>query len=321
VRFLLLEAEPATTSNNKVETKDDRSEAVLNSFYKEWKTADKMRREVILREILQRMGSDSQTRKRLLQLVDPFRTSCYKYGIKSIENPFMEYFEELAEVKDLKFDKQQVSNINTLVMMSESDMFLRNRVQQTGRGKKSYLLNPTLFYRNGKDFAYTVQIIENVLEPSKLSKYFKDIKDISIDQLIDGDEVKGKIKPAGNESTADDINTIYGQVEAWAGENGENDAADDVNLSTDGKKSTQPQKSESDKPKTGKLTQRELNRIKLSKDRHFTSIEAAEKAGVKDGPVVYIHFNKDMAQGAMNDDNWVDAYMVRHRGKWQKYEV
>lgn len=297
MRFLLLE----------------RVEDIPEEFYKEWRTADKNRREVIVREVLQKMGDTSEERKALLALVDPFRTSCYKYGIDLTDNPFIKYFQQF--VKKIKPDKKHASYLNTLIMMSENDDSLRERIKSTGRGEDTYLIDPSLFYRNSEDFVYTIKIFENVLDPSKLSKYFKDMSEISIEQLYDN----GKIKPAGNESTADDIKTIYGQVEAWAGQNGENDANDDVDLSLDKNK-------KDDKQPDGKiprLGKRELLRIKedQSYGRRFSSLEDADKAGIKDGEVVYVDFKGDMVKNQGDPNNWIDTWMVKKDNKWQKYEV
>ena len=85
----------------------------------------------------------------------------------------------------------------------------------------TYLIEPSLYFRNIDEFLYTINIFETVLDPNRLRSYFHEIKDISVDQLYDN---SGKIKPAGSKSTIDDLDTIYGTVESWAGDDGSNDA-------------------------------------------------------------------------------------------------
>lgn len=295
-----------------------RDEDNLRALEKEWRTADSKRRETIMSEILQRLGDNEQERKALTALKGAFRASCRLYGIEFSKNPFMGYLQKLVSNSKLKVEAKHDRYLAQLVNMSESNISLRNRIKATAKGNKdaSYLLNPSLFYRNPQEFNYTVQIFENVLEPTKLQKFFKDTSNISVDQLYDGK----KIKPAGDPNTAADENTLFGQVEMWSGKNGENDAGD-IELSTNDGEAHSQRFDKSSNKKSNSLSPAQLQKIKTSKDTHFTSLKAAEDAGVKDGQVVYIDFNKDMAVDGISDDNWVDTWMVRKNGKWQKYDV
>ena len=298
MRFLLLE----------------RIEDIPEEYYKEWRTADSKRREVIVREVLQKMGDNASDRKSLTLLIDPFRTSCAKYSIDVTKNPFIKYFQQL--VKNVKIEPKHASYLNTLVMMSESNASLFDRVKEAGNKNDSYLLNPSLFYRNEHDFIYTVMIFQNVLTPTKLKKYFKDTSNISVDQLYIGD----KIKDAGDESTADDTNTIFGQVEAWAGEYGENNVGNDIDISLDDKKKSKDKQQST----TGKLTQAELKRIRdygFKTGLRFSSLEDADRAGIKEGQVIYVDFKGDMVKNQGDPDNWIDTWMIKKNGKWQKYDL
>ena len=301
MRFLLLE----------------RIQDIPDEFYAEWKTADSERREVIMREVLQKLGDSPAERETLTKLVGAFRSSCTKYGIDLTKNPFLEYFQKIAKDGNIKIEEKHNQYLAQLVDMSESSSLLRNRIKSAVKGDKnaSYLLNPSLFYRNPQEFNYTVQIFETVLEPSKLKKFFKKTDGITVDQLYDGK----KIKPAGDPNTSSDASTLFGQVEAWSGANGENDAGGTELSTNDGETKNDNSKSNTKNKKVQPLSQAQLNKIKTSKETHFTSLQAAESAGIKDGQVVYIDFNKDMAAGGSGDDNWVDTWMVRKNGKWQKY--
>ena len=148
-----------------------------------------------------------------------------------------------------------------------------------------YLVDPSLYYRNIDDFVYTVNIFETVLDPSKLSSYFHDIKDISIEQLYDD---SGKIKPAGSKSTADDLSTIYGTVESWAGVDGNNDATSVLPTVKD--------------PKRVRLTndiRREASKVKY---HGFSDFPDDNK---KHGVVAYFEVPKE---GDLSIDDWTNSW-------------
>lgn len=84
--------------------------------------------------------------------------------------------------------------------------------------------NVSLYYRNFHDFSYTLKLINTVCNPKKLSKYFKDLSVVNIDDIFMDD---GKtIKPVGWGNLSTD--TLYGLAESWAGINGENQVSKDL---------------------------------------------------------------------------------------------
>lgn len=85
-----------------------------------------------------------------------------------------------------------------------------------------WLANTSLYNRSFEDMKYTVRTLEVVSSEAKLSKFFKDISNISIDQLYDEN---GNIKEAGRGGPEAGFygDTIFNTVESWSGQNGEND--------------------------------------------------------------------------------------------------
>lgn len=81
----------------------------------------------------------------------------------------------------------------------------------------SFCTNISLYERSLDDFEYTVKLFATVLNEEELQKYFKDISNISVDQLYD---TEGKIKPAGLGGPQKGFygDTLYNTVESWAGE-------------------------------------------------------------------------------------------------------
>lgn len=188
MRFLLLEKIPQITPEE----------------IKKWDTAsDRVRGQ---------MGTDIINRFELnpaKNMMHPLRKSFVKFGIDPKTNPFIEFTDKLCQKVPLKKTDDVLFNI--LV-----DKYTTREVNLD----HDYLLDASLYNRTPEEFEYTLFVFETVLNPSQLGKYFKDTKNISVKQLYDG----GKIKPAGDESTADDISTLFGTVESWSGESGENDA-------------------------------------------------------------------------------------------------
>lgn len=188
MRFLLLEKIPQITPEE----------------IKKWDTAsDKVRGQ---------MGTDIINRFELnaaKNMMQPLRKSFVKFGIDPKTNPFIEFTDKLCQKVPLKKNDDVLFDI--LV-----DKYTSREVNLD----HDYLVDASLYSRTPEEFEYTLFVFETVLNPSQLSKYFKDTKNISVKQLYDG----GRIKPAGDESTADDTSTLFGTVESWSGEDRENNA-------------------------------------------------------------------------------------------------
>lgn len=119
------------------------------------------------------------------------------HGIDPEENPYIEFLDKL-KFKPQKSDLTNFVALNALITAGKVDL------------KHDYLTEKSLYDRSEKDFNYTVNIFETILDRAKLSKYFDNITDISIYPLYDD---SGDILPAGlNNETGD---TIYNVIEEW----------------------------------------------------------------------------------------------------------
>lgn len=119
------------------------------------------------------------------------------FGINPKKNPYIEFIDKLK----FKPQKSDLSNFAEL-----NDMLIAGNVNL----KNEYLTEKSLYERSEKDFKYTVNIFETILNRSELSKYFDNITDISIYPLYDDND---NILPAG--LNKEKGNTIYNVIEEW----------------------------------------------------------------------------------------------------------
>jgi len=168
-----------------------------------WNSASDKVRGQMATDILQRYDIPA-----VMNMWHPFRKSLKLFGIDPKQNPFIAFTDKLLSAVPLNKTDDKLFDI--LVDMHQKRLIDLNH---------SYLTDKRLYERNPQEFQYTVNVFETVLDPSRLTRYFKDTSKISVDQLYD----KGIIKPAGNESTADNLDTIFGTVESWSGNASEND--------------------------------------------------------------------------------------------------
>lgn len=187
MRFTLLEKVPSISADE----------------IKRWNSASDKVRGQMATDILNRYENSYA-----MNLWHPFRKSLKLFGIDPKDNPFIEFTDRL--VSEVPIKKTDDKLYDVLVDMHQRRLVDLNH---------SYLTDPQLYKRSSEEFQYTVNVFETVLDPSRINKYFNDTSKISVDQLYDN----GIIKPAGNESTADNTDTIFGTVESWSGTNSEND--------------------------------------------------------------------------------------------------
>ena len=270
------------------------------TWLSEWDSADDKRREVICREILQSLGDNSNDRKQLTNFVDSFRHSCFEFGINAQHNPFMQYIPML--VNNIKTSTKEDNYVNRLVELVSSGELSKDAIRDASRNKDHFLINASLFYRNEKDFEYTVKVWDILTSPTRLKQFIKDTSVVDINELYEDGKPGGKIKPAGNESTAMDTSTIYGVIEAWSDGN----EVDDVE----------------DKKKGGKVerySKAQLERIKT--DKRYNDLSLIPEDEKWEGNVVYVKFLGDMVKNQADPNNWVDTWMIYRDGKWAKYEL
>lgn len=274
------------------------TEGSIEQWVEEWDSADDKRREVIAREILQSLGHNSSERQSLLNFVDSFRHSCFEFGIRWQDNPFLDYLPSL--IKNTKTSTKEDGYVNRLVELVSSGDLSKDAIRDAARDKDHFLINPSLFYRNEKDFEYTVKVWDILTSPTKLKQFIKDASVVDINELYENGKSGGKIKPAGNESSATDTGTIYGVIEAWSDGN----EVDDVEDTKSGK--------------PVKYTKAQLEKIK--EDKHYADLSAIPNEEKWENNVVYVYFNNDMVKGQGDPDNWIDTWMIYKDGKWSKYE-
>lgn len=269
-------------------------------WIKEWASADDKRREVICREILQSLGDNSNDRKKLLNFIDSFRHSCYEFGIEAQNNPFMQYIPMLVENNNTS--SKEDDYVNALVEMASNGSLSRDGIREASKDKKHFLMNPSLFQRNTKDFEYTVKVWDILSSPTRLAQFLDNPEVVDLSQLyVDGKE-GGKIKPAGDESDAMNTDTIFGTVEAWAKGN------EDVATTNKKKKGNNTQ-----------YTKAQLEKIKRNK--RFNDLSKVPDEEKWEGNVIYVDFKDDMIKGQADPDNWVDTWMIYRNGKWSKFEL
>ena len=261
MRFILLEKVPQITADE----------------IKKWSSASDKIRGQMATDILQRYEQSDA-----MNLWHPFRKSLKLFGIDPKENPFIHFTDKLVDSVHLSKTDDKLFDI--LVDMHQQRLIDLNH---------SYLVDPRLYQRSPEEFQYTVNVFETVLDPSRLNRYFKDTSRISVDQLYD----KGIIKPAGNESTGDDISTIFGTVESWSGADSENDKpsqnSKDVHFSA--------------------------AELKEAKKHPIFSYDNIPKAEHVEGNLIYVQYQTSDLASVNRNDNRLDAFFYYHNNKWVRY--
>ncbi len=132
------------------------------------------------------------------------------------DNPFLPIFFALKDAPKVEGDI--ISNLEWL----DIEYGFEARIGKLGPVFENKIwTNLSLYDRSLEDFQYTVKVIMTVLNEDALMGYFKDISNISIEQLYDAN---GRVKPAGCGGPKAGFygETIWNTVESWSGENGEN---------------------------------------------------------------------------------------------------
>lgn len=179
---------------------------ILKQDILDWNKATQSEKSEMLDEIIEKYNKPE-----LFNIRPAIKNNFYRHGINPKENPFVNFLDTL------KFKPTKKQDVN---FMRLGDLIVSDHIDIT----KDYLTKESLYDRNEKDFIYTVKLFDIVNDRSKISKYFKDTTDINESELY-SDVNATEIKPVGKEG--DDVDTLYGTVEFWSGENGENDINND----------------------------------------------------------------------------------------------
>lgn len=261
------------------------------------------------------------------------------FGIDPKNNDFMKFLDQL------EFNPTRNQNNNFEILVDYVD-------QHKVDINHEYLTNESLYNRTPKEFEYTLNAFETVMDPSELSKYFKDTTSINVEQFYDAE---GNIKPAGKQGdTTKD--TIYGTIESWSHNNELDDNSENSNLYTlnDALKRFKVPSARTEEVINGwvKVYFKSVNRkYKQKQDKvsfytdQISSIFSNGKAKplsttmknkirtnysfatIKDIPQRYaregmIVFLNEYEHSSVDPDqkDWVYDYVIYHDGKWILYD-
>lgn len=168
-----------------------------------WEKASDSTRNNYLNRILNEYGKPD------LQNIKPaIKANFSEFGIDPNKNDFIGLLDRLTfpVTKDLNSYFLQLSK---MVVTDSVDL------------SKDYLAEKSLYDRSLEDFIYTVRLFDTVNQRHKLAKFFKDTTNINEKALyVDGSTTE--IKPV--HTTDDGLDSLFGTVESWSGEDGKNDS-------------------------------------------------------------------------------------------------
>lgn len=221
----------------------------------------------------------------LLNILDAFRLSITQKGFDPNTNEFLSLVDKLS-FKTVT--PNQISNFYHLAGLAA-----KNQIDL----RKDYLTRREIYNVNPKEFNYVVNLFDIVNTPTKLNKFFKNAENISEDQLYDE---KGNIKPVGKEG--DGTETLFGTVESWSGNDGENDNPDTIETRSD--------------EKSKNVTQKELA---AARQKPYESIEVIPSEECKEGNIVFVKFRVtgNKRHGKYTRQK-INAYYMYSRGTWAR---
>ena len=226
-----------------------------------------------------------------------------EYGINPLKNEFMTLLDNIDF--DLKPSHNALLNRLTELHKKE-DIDLDN----------DYLSNPSLYNRSLQSFDYTVRLFDTVSDSSKLRRFFKNTEKINMSDLFEKDGVTIK-KVGGTGPNKNSLDTLYGTVESWSGENGENDITDEYINST-----SQSRKSSINNPANKvKMNKTSLKALK-DKYRYMTidQIEAKEPEVKENGTVIYAQGFTHRSTDLDDSDIAGAGFFIYNNGEWSRYE-
>lgn len=160
----------------------------------EWNRASYDKRYQMTEQII-----DKYNKQGLKNILPAIYDNFNYFGIDKNSNPYMKLLDEL------EFSPTEQQN----------DAFkLISKYQKSGKVDLShdYLRWPSLYNRPLKDFEYTLNAFEIVMNRDEVSQFFNDITNIESSQFVDPET--GDILPAGKPGDTG-IDTIYGVIEQW----------------------------------------------------------------------------------------------------------
>lgn len=247
---------------------------------KQWDSANENIKSKLVNKLITAYGKPN-----LKNIRNAISTCFFQHGIDPKKNGFIELFDKI----DFPLTKDHDEYFTKL-----NDLYISDNIDLS----KKYLTLNSLYDRSIEEFLYTVRLFDIVNTPYKINKYFKNAAEIDEWELF-LDDNKQIIKPVGNEGDGED--TLFGTVEAWSGENGENDVESNY--------------SELEEPS---LTQRELKRIK--EKYTFDSPDKIPKQLYRENQVVFLKSLKPHSDIRGNVNSYISDFVIYKNGKWKRYE-
>ena len=264
----------------------------------QWEEANETVRNKMLDIIISRYNN-----KDLKVVKDAIYNNFAQNGINPLTNDFM------TLISNIQFPLKPMHNT------------LLNRLTELERKEnidltKDYLTDYSLYDRSEKAFDYTVRLFDTVSTPSKLKRFFKNTEGINIEDLYKDDGVT--IKPVGGVGpNKKSIDTLYGTVEMWSGEDGENDVTDDY---IKGKVTNSSQDNNVKKQYKTNITTLKALKSKY-KNMTIDQIEKQEPEVKQDGTIIYAQGLKHNSDGLEADKDFLgNGFYIYNNGKWSKYE-
>ena len=264
----------------------------------QWEESNETVRNKMLDTIISRYNN-----KDLKVVKDAIYNNFAQNGINPLTNDFM------TLISNIQFPLKPMHNT------------LLNRLTELERKEnidltKDYLTDYSLYDRSEKAFDYTVRLFDTVSTPSKLKRFFKNTEGISIEDLYKDDGVT--IKPVGGVGpNKKSIDTLYGTVEMWSGEDGENDVTDDY---IKGKVTNSSQDNNVKKQYKTNITTLKALKSKY-KNMTIDQIEKQEPEVKQDGTIIYAQGLKHNSDGLEADKDFLgNGFYIYNNGKWSKYE-
>jgi len=248
---------------------------ITDKDIEKWKTADDKQRGKMVSNILK-----SYNQEELNNIRPSIRKSFYRYGIDPDKNPFIPFFDALAETNNITKDYDNLVSVMI-------DLVEKGEIKVDPNYQYEYQLNPSLWNRTKEDFIYTLRAFDIVLDKNKIKKYFKDTEFIDVSEFFLKD---GSIKPAGSEATSFDEGTIFGTIESW---------------SLGGGNDKDPEDSKS-KEKIDDVEKR-----KIMKKHRYGSLD--EIKNPNKGMRVFVNAASHISDGPNNSDEW----MTRGQGFYE----
>lgn len=241
-----------------------------------WDTMEDNEKEKIIDKLIDRYNKPG-----LENIREAIKICCYQHGLNPQTNKFIQLFDKFNFPLTTEHN-QYIKQLNQLFMTDNIDL------------TKDYLSLESLYNedRDLEDFTYTVRLFDIVNTPYKLKQFFKNTDEIDeSDLFLPNSKI---IKPVGGEG--DGLETLYGTVESWSGQSGENDQID----------------------KSPELNSKQLKKIK--KNYHFDNLETIPKKLWKENQIIYLNSLGKHSDPDEYVEKTLNDFAIFKDGKWIPYK-